>query len=271
MKKIALTTLAFLGLADLSLAADLPMKAPAPVAPVTNWTGCYVGAGFGYGMYNDDSFLFTNPATTPPGFVRASTDLNQGGRGWIGTVQGGCDYQFHTGWSWLGDVVIGAFVDGDWTNISGDHTGDTPGVVGLDAVDKLTINSQWALGGRAGVLVTPSLLTYVSGGYIQANMSGATYRSFDPFNTPTGDFINSQTYNGWFLGTGDEYSLGRVLPGLFWKTEYRFAQFNAKNVTVFSPTLAPNGFLEHSAYTEQNIRSTLTYRFNWGAPMIANY
>jgi outer membrane immunogenic protein len=76
MKKIALTTLAFLGLADLSLAADLPIKAPPPVAPVTNWTGCYVGAGFGYGMYNDDSFLFTNP-----GLVRSTTDLNQGGRG----------------------------------------------------------------------------------------------------------------------------------------------------------------------------------------------
>jgi outer membrane immunogenic protein len=141
----------------------------------------------------------------------------------------------------------------------------------LDAVDKLTIHSQWALGGRAGVLVTPSLLAYVSGGYIQANMSGATYRSFDPVNTPRGDFINSQTYHGWFVGAGDEYSLGRVLPGLFWKTEYRFAQFDAKNVTVFGPTLAPNGFLEHSAYTEQNIRSTLTYRFNWGAPVVAKY
>ena len=51
---VALTAIAaFTGSA---VAADMPMKAPAPVATVTNWTGCYVGAGLGYGMYNDDSY-----------------------------------------------------------------------------------------------------------------------------------------------------------------------------------------------------------------------
>jgi hypothetical protein len=40
-----------------------------------------------------------------------------GGRGWLGTAQFGCDYQF-VGSNW----VIGAFVNGDWTNIRGDQS-----------------------------------------------------------------------------------------------------------------------------------------------------
>jgi outer membrane immunogenic protein len=52
--------------------------------------------------------------------TRLSSDLTQGGRGWLATVQGGCDYQFAGT-----KFVIGAFADGDWTNIRGDHTGDS--------------------------------------------------------------------------------------------------------------------------------------------------
>src|SRR5690348_9975881 len=58
MKKLALalltTTAAFTGSA---FAADLPMKAPAPYAapaPAFSWTGCYIGAGGGYGMWNQE-------------------------------------------------------------------------------------------------------------------------------------------------------------------------------------------------------------------------
>jgi outer membrane immunogenic protein len=39
-----------------ALAADIPVKArPLPPSPpVYNWTGCYVGVGVGYGMFNQD-------------------------------------------------------------------------------------------------------------------------------------------------------------------------------------------------------------------------
>ncbi len=43
-------------------AADMtmPLKAPMP-APVMSWTGCYVDAGWGYGMWNQDH-SFTEPS-----------------------------------------------------------------------------------------------------------------------------------------------------------------------------------------------------------------
>jgi outer membrane immunogenic protein len=57
MKKIILTAAAgFAVISGSALAADLPAAAPpmsykAPaMAPVYNWTGIYVDAGFGYGM-----------------------------------------------------------------------------------------------------------------------------------------------------------------------------------------------------------------------------
>ena len=81
----------------------------------------------------------------------------------------------------------------------------------------------------------------------------------------------SSTYTGYFLGAGDEYALG-FLPGLFWKTEYRFSTFSKRvndihfGVEGFSP-----GDLESKKYV-QTIRSELVYHFNWtGAPLVAKY
>ena len=53
MKKIALALTALAALTGTASAADLAArpytKAPAPVAVVPSWTGCYVGGGGGYG------------------------------------------------------------------------------------------------------------------------------------------------------------------------------------------------------------------------------
>ena len=113
MKKLALHVAAFsVLLVGTASAADLrrpmPVKAPAP-APVAvyNWTGCYVGAGGGYGMFNQESQYIDN------GTVFGLSNDN-GGRGWFGTVQVGCDYQIGS------NIVIGAFGDYDWSGIKGD-------------------------------------------------------------------------------------------------------------------------------------------------------
>ena len=45
-----------------------------------------------------------------------SDTVTNGGRGWFGTVQGGCDYQFAGPY---GNWVIGAFGDYDFSNIHG--------------------------------------------------------------------------------------------------------------------------------------------------------
>jgi outer membrane immunogenic protein len=265
MKKLVLALTAVAAFTGSALAADLPArtytKAPIVVPPAPTWTGCYIGVGGGGGTYTDkDSFLKTVPAG-----VAATTSTTQGGSGWLGTVQAGCDYQF-AGTNW----VIGGFADGDWTNIKGTHTGDVPATIGLNTQGNLTINNQFAVGGRVGYLVFPSLLTYVTAGYTQASMSGVTYTNLT--GGLTGDSIGRQTYSGWFIGTGDEYSLANWLPGLFWKTEYRFSDFNTKDVpVVFNGTGVSNGFLEHTHFYENLVRTSLVYRFNWGGPVVAKY
>ena len=111
MKKLALHVAASsVLLAGAASAADIrmPVKAPPP-APVAvySWTGCYVGAGGGYGMFDQESQLFV--AAAPVGLSN-----DNGGRGWFGTVQVGCDYQIGS------NIVIGAFGDYDFSGIKGD-------------------------------------------------------------------------------------------------------------------------------------------------------
>src|SRR3569623_926129 len=82
---------------------------------------------------------------------------------------------------------------------------------------------QWAVGGRVGYVVLPQLLTYISGGYTQAHWKSTTLSVLG-----VGPVLGSPGYTkgGWFIGTGDEYALTNFLPGLFWKTEYRYSEFD---------------------------------------------
>ena len=106
----ALMTLAAIGFAN---AADLPMPAPnyykAPPPPVVyNWTGCYVAGGGGYGWWNQDSQVVVTATSAP-----ILAQVTNGGKGWFGQGQGGCDYQFNMPLgSWNMPIVIGVF--GDW-------------------------------------------------------------------------------------------------------------------------------------------------------------
>jgi outer membrane immunogenic protein len=264
MKKLLLSIAITAGVTGSALAADIPMKAARPmVAPVvaTNWTGCYIGAGAGYGMWNQDHYL-----ETFPGLVRTSPTATAGGRGYFGTVQGGCDYQFANRW------VIGAFADWDFGRIKG-----TFNPVGTTYTGEETLRSSWAAGGRVGYLVVPQLLTYVAGGYTQARFGqvdmtapGVPIVGAAVFFPPPISF-GATTYSGWFIGSGVEYAID-FLPGLFWKTEYRYASYSAKDIPLFfTNTGVGTGDAIHAQKYVQTVRSELVWRFNWGGPVVAKY
>jgi outer membrane immunogenic protein len=257
MKKLVVALSALAAFTGSALAADMAPRAyskapPPPPAPVANWTGCYVGGGGGFGMYNQETTEF---AAGPPR-VQLSNTWTNGGRGYFGTVQGGCDYQFD-------QFVIGAFGDYDFSSIKG-RFGNTAGARTGD--EKLS--SSFAVGGRAGWIALPGLLTYISAGYTEA--------TFDAFNIavfglPADSFFAKHTYKGYFIGAGDEYAL-KFLPGLFWKTEYRFSQFDtATNPALLLPNGVPSLFNYDMKKYEHSIRSELVYRFNWGGPVVARY
>jgi outer membrane immunogenic protein len=267
MKKLVLHVAAIsVLLAGSASAADLrrpaPVKAPPPVAPIVayNWTGCYVGGGGGYGMFDQETRYVKGS------FVSLQND--NGGRGWFGTVQVGCDFQIGS------NFVIGAFGDYDWSGIKGDMSVPSEGWVGEEK-----LRSSWAAGGRIGWIPwsTTQLLVYVSGGYTQARFNQVNF-SFANGEGPTDVALAKHTYKGWFIGTGYEYGLGNwfPFPGLFWKTEYRFADYRSDQVPLFdtAPASAPRSdFLDNRKFV-QTIRSELVWRFNWGnwgGPVAARY
>jgi outer membrane immunogenic protein len=265
MKKLVLALTAVAAFTAPALAADMApryTKAPAPVVVATNWTGCYVGGGGG-GSYvknshndrSNDPLLTGLPVGTPMG---RNLDSNQDG--WFGTVQVGCDYQYN-------NFVLGIFGDYDFMDVRGDTS--VFGTFGPFASGSQKMDSQWAVGGRAGYLVLPQLLTYVSGGYTQGHWTSTNLTPFGavvPTNTLPGT-----TKGGWFIGAGDEYALN-FLPGLFWKTEYRYSEFDRSDVTVVTfPGGLNTGVTETQKFREHSVRSELVYRFNWGGSVVAKY
>ena len=251
----ALSIAAHLGTAN---AADMNLKAPSPMPPPPpSWTGCYVDAGWGYGMSNLDQNDFV---ITPPGFVPASGTYTEGGRGWLGRFGGGCDYQFGLGN--LGNWVIGAFGDYDAMNI---HRNFDPG--DFASTGNLNESGAWYAGGRIGYLVTPALLTYWDGGYTETHFDQG---NFGPLvaggSTAT---IPANTYHGWFIGGGTEYALNfswLPIQGLFWRNEYRYSEYQSANLPVSFATGAATGNGETIHPYVQTITSSLVWRFNWTGP-----
>lgn len=196
-----------------AFAADLAVKAP-PIAPspVYSWTGFYSGAGYGYGMWNADTTV-----QETAGFPLFGTNT-AGGRGWLATAVAGYDYQF-------GDhLVAGVLADYDFANMHGVFT-DPGGLGSLGG--ELTENSAWAAGARIGWLFAPQLLTYVSGGFTEAHFSSVVLNQNNALTGPATATLPSHTYNGWFIGGGLETTFPFFGSGWFWRTDYRFAEYDS--------------------------------------------
>lgn len=256
MARLLLASWAFLAFASSSaVAADLPLKAPLP--PASIWTGCYINGGGGYGMWNSDHNL-----ETFPGLVPLDVSTTSGGRGWFGVAGAGCDYQFHAFNTW--DVVIGAFGDYDFMNIHG---------IVSDPVAALQGNANeqeaWAAGLRAGILITPTLLTYINGGYTGARVGQVNFST--PTGVPTLFASPAHSGPGWFIGSGTEYALTWLpISGLFWRNEYRFSSYQPADVeSTVAGVPVPVG--NHIQSTSQTISTELVWRFNWIGPISARY
>lgn len=251
---LAAAPLSVAGAADMSM----PLKAPLASPPAYPWTGCYVDGGFGYGFWNED---FNIQSTITGASTSTSTG---GGRGWMGLVGGGCDYQFSLGS--LGSWVIGAFGDYDPMDLKGTNQPQTATIGALGSLSgDVKESSAWYVGGRIGYLVTPALLTYFDGGYTQARFDQVNF-SFMPGGVAL-EMLPANTYQGWFLGGGTEYALNfSWLPirGLFWRNEYRFASYNTATQTIVASTTGlPTDVAEHISPYVQTITSALVWRFNW--------
>lgn len=245
-----------------AMAADMPVKARPMLMPppVMSWTGCYLDAGVGFGLWDQ-----THHTTTTFGGVPNidTIDNTGGGDGWLGRFGAGCDYQFSSSW------VIGIFGDYDTMSLKGSVSPLTVTTGGAPIVADEKESAAWAVGGRIGYLVAPNVLTYFSGGWTEAR--------FDQINletnrgVPLNTAFPATTFSGWFLGGGMEYNLTFLpIQGLTVRTEYRFAQYTQADLMEFNVlTGAPagnggTGNILHSKTNVQTVTTSLVWRFGWG-------
>lgn len=179
-----------------------------------------------------------------------------GGRGWLATAVAGYDSQF-------GDhLVAGVLADYDFANMHGVFT-DPGGLGSLGG--ELTENSAWAAGARIGWLFAPQLLTYVSGGFTEAHFSSVVLNQNNTLTGPATATLPSHTYNGWFIGGGLETTFPFFGSGWFWRTDYRFAEYDSATLpetnvaTGFSVTQTLHPYV-------QTVRSALIYKFGSSVP-----
>jgi outer membrane immunogenic protein len=143
--------------------------------------------------------------------------------------------------------------------------------------------SAWAIGARVGVLVTPSFLAFVTGGYTRARFSDANMvvnEISDPFLGAVASQIGGRTHSGWFIGSGIETALdglGPIGQGWFWRNEYRYAQYDSAttaDICINDVVCLGSNFIGVPAGTTlsqatirpivQTVRSELVYKFSPG-------
>jgi outer membrane immunogenic protein len=223
-----------------------------PTRAADGWTGYYLSGGVGYGLWSAE----TCTSDAAPFLNALPLVQRHGGQGWLGRVGAGFDYQFNH------RIVAGAFADFDFSGLKGTISDPR---VSLSADIKQT--RSWAVGGRAGWLINPALLSYFTAGYVgtrfsSGNMGTFAASVFQGYSTP------AFSADGWFLGGGAEVAIG---SGWFGRTEYRYAYYGDQVLSDSSAT-PPAPFFNfiqniHFKPTVQTVTAQLVYKMNSGAPV----
>jgi outer membrane immunogenic protein len=249
MRTIVLATTAALPLltgipadaADLSARAPL-YKAPPPVA--YSWTGFYVGAHVGAGWSNNDWKSVDSLGIAPFRLGSGS------GSGFLGGAQVGVNYQVDT-------VVAGLEADVSWAAVSGDACELFGGTINCNS----RADRFGTVTGRLGVAADRALL-YFKGGAAWIHDTHILTLLTAPEATV------SAIRWGWTAGAGIEYALTRNWSA---KLEYDFMDFGTKRA-VFDPL--GGGLVTFTTDIKerfQTVKFGLNYKFDWGAPVVANY
>ena len=225
-----------------SVVLAIPAAAQSSAGSAAPWTGFNLNVGLGHGVWSAGTTTIL-PST---GVCRLCTEQEQGGDGIIGRGGVGFDYQVDR-WVW------GVFGDVDFGDIAGTIQDQDPYFA-----SRLPQTHSFAVGGRAGWLVLPDLLPYVSAGYTQAyygatNMVTTFVGAATPFSTP------GFTTGGWFIGGGAEY---RLTPDWSVRGEYRHAEYDGKDIVdTCTGCGGPQSTIRFHPSTDTFVASVV-YKFN---------
>jgi outer membrane immunogenic protein len=293
MKKIFISFFALLGLiAGPALAADLPVKAPPPPAPVDYWSGLYVGGNAGYVWSNDSVDLFSTPTIlgslsalglTYPALTAAAATGNFGNhtQGFIGGVQIGYNGRIAPGW------IVG--VEADFQGITNNNGSTTvtfaqprlggPDLVVTTVTASHRITDLGTMRARFGFLPTPNLLLYGTGGLafgeVGSSNSIATTEQPNTGTTDANTFGSSSSFSiGWTAGAGAEWMFA---PN--WSTKFEYLHYDLgrlnyyESMTAFLTGVGPAFSIATTASARFNgniVRVGINYHFG-GAPVVAKY
>lgn len=219
-----------------ALAADLPSRKVAPVAPVVapafTWTGFYVGADLGGAFgYAKDSVWYN-------GVNYGSKAFNSNGV--VGGIHAGYNYQ-------MGAVVLGGEADLWYNGISSNASFAGNGAV---AVLKNELGWQGSIRARAGYAIDRALLFVTAGVAIAAPQTSLSASS----NLGGLAVSASDTRAGFTVGGGAEYAFTNNWIG---KIEYRYADFGTKTIAGANSV---NGAVKNSAQVN-TVTAGVSYKF----------
>ncbi len=207
MQRHVLVT-ALITLASPASAADLGPPVSDQLS-AWSWSGCTLGAHAG-GVWGDsDRWIPRTPGGAFEGVSLGGHSVD----GFIGGLQGGCDYQAASG------VVIGFAGEYGWTHAEGTHpSARETGVFYHSEIEALA-----SVTGRLGYAFDRVLL-YVAGGgawervdyRASTTMIGTAYRA-------------SETRSGWTIGGGGEYAFTERLSVFI---ESRYYDFGTERIRL---------------------------------------
>lgn len=243
-----------------ALAADMPVKAHAPIlapAPAPTWTGFYIGADLGGTWFNQSTTWNPLPSSAAFGaFPNTGTDRASGV---IGGVHAGYNYQLAPIW------VVG--IEGDWDGASAKGTVTQPilanpgGAPGVGAVTSLSSKLDWlaSVRGRLGVLATPTVLAYVTGG-VAWGQFGYSANAVNPALGYSAPVAFNQTQTGFVVGGGVEWMMTN---NWLLRAEYLYYGFNSGPNVVGASATFP-AFPSNYVWGKNNVnvaRAGVSYKF----------
>ncbi len=266
-----------------AIAADMTVRAPPPPAPISNWTGIYVGANGGYG-WRDPTVTYTpNDPAALLGTCGGGTCIPPASFNIGGALVGG---QVGYNWQYSQEWLAGVEADLDWSKIKGFGNSNFilfsygPGTFAATE----SVRSFGTLRGRLGFIPVSPLLIYATGGLAYgdveasaimpspksgaggANAGGFAYAcgaSTGQANCFTG--ASSRTMVGWTVGAGFEYA---IMNNMSLKAEYLYADLGSRSIntvatsTFFNPGFNPASFAANFGMVSINVvRVGLNYKF----------
>ena len=286
---------------DVAVASIMPVKAPP--APVFNWTGMYVGAAIAdrssFDKWQTSAIALRAVPGMPPGPAPLPDPTTTPASFFDSNVQG----RLYAGFNWQLSPKLVAGVEGDWGyGNSQILQGGIPGTfgnglnnfflpgkgVGTDGelVDSSSVKMGWdsTIRGRLGMLVTPTILFYGTGGaaFQQVQVSAKCTPqpgAFPGFGVLLNDLswcghqpapARFQTFSsvrtGWTAGLGVE---GVLVGNWLGRFEARYADFGNYKNTFFQGT----GFDVATSVHVQTLTALagVSYKFDPSGLLAAKY